>query len=145
MNGVTDQVHLESELKGKALQIYWYMLGKGTPIGVREVQRSLGFSSPSVAHHHLEKLASLQIVRQDNFGRYVLAQKVEVGVLQAFSRVGKFMLPRFTFYAMFFTSLLVMYLVLFPYKVNVFALSFGLAASIFSWYETVRVWRRRPF
>ena len=145
MGEENSRTRLESELKGKALQIYWYMLGKGGPIGVREVQRSLGFSSPSVAHHHLEKLSSLGVVQQDEFGRYVLAQRVEVGVLQAFTRVGSIMLPRFTFYAVFFTTLLAMYVVLYPQSLNVFALAFGVVASIFSWYETVRVWRRRPF
>ncbi|MBT7914802.1 hypothetical protein HN588_12945, partial [Candidatus Bathyarchaeota archaeon] len=41
---------IESELKGKTLLVYMHMLKKpGTKVGVREVQRDLGFSSPSVS------------------------------------------------------------------------------------------------
>jgi len=90
---------IELELKGKALQIYWYMLKQGRPVGTREIQRALNFSSPSIAHHHLDKLKTLGLVKKDNFGQYLLAEKVEIGVLQAFTRVGRLILPRYTFYA----------------------------------------------
>jgi len=121
------------------------MLAHPNPAGVREIQRALGFSSPSIAFHHLEKLQELQVVGKDEYGRYFLAQKIEVGILQVFTRVGRFMLPRFTFYAAFFTSLLVLYLVLYSPGLNIFALSFAVAATSVAWYETFRAWKRRPF
>jgi hypothetical protein len=105
----------------------------------------LGFSSPSIAFHHLEKLQELHVVGKDEYGRYYLSQKIEVGILQVFIRVGRFMLPRFTFYATFFTSLLIIYVSLYASALNVFALAFALAATIMAWYETLRAWKRRPF
>lgn len=48
--------HIEAKLKGKTLLVYWYLLKHGSsPLGVRHIQRELGFSSPSIASHHLEK------------------------------------------------------------------------------------------
>jgi predicted DNA-binding transcriptional regulator len=48
-----DLAFLESELKGKTLLVYWHLLkSPGLKVGVREVQRKLGFSSPSVAVYH---------------------------------------------------------------------------------------------
>ncbi len=45
---------LEAELRGKTFRVYAYMLMRGKPsYGVREIQRALGFSSPSVAAYHL--------------------------------------------------------------------------------------------
>ncbi|HYR04427.1 MAG TPA: hypothetical protein VEO75_03480, partial [Nitrososphaerales archaeon] len=51
-----DKAKIEYELRGKTLKVYMYILKQGKPVGVREVQRELGFSSPSVAYHHIEKL-----------------------------------------------------------------------------------------
>ena len=72
---------------------------------LREVQRRLGFSSPSLALLHLEKLLNWGLVEKDNFGRYRAVKKVDVAILQPFTKIGRFMLPRFTFYATFFTTL----------------------------------------
>ena len=52
---------VERELKGKTLQVYVYMLKKKEPVGIREIQRDLNFSSPSVANYHIEKLVSLSV------------------------------------------------------------------------------------
>jgi len=52
-------------LKGKTLKVYWYMLQQPSrSVGVREIQRALRFSSPSVALHHLEKLEDLGLVQK---------------------------------------------------------------------------------
>ena len=126
-------------------RIYWYMLSKKEPVGVREIQRGLGISSPSVVSHHLDRLKGAGIVSVDEYGKYTLESKVEVGVMQAFTRVGSFMLPRFAFYAVFFTTSLILYLFLFGGNANVYGAVFGAAGSLFSWYETYRVWRRKPF
>ena len=138
---------VETEVFGnrQRFRIYWFMLTKSEPLGVREIQRGLGISSPSVVSHHLERLKGAGIVSVDDYGRYALESKVEVGVMQAFTRVGSFMLPRFSFYAVFLTSSLVMYLLLFGGDANVFAVVFGAVGSLFFWYESFRVWRRRPF
>jgi len=135
---------IEARLKGRSLHIYWYLLKAGGPIGVREIQRGLRMSSPSVASHHLEKLRELGLVDKDQYGRYYLAERVDVGVLQVFSKIGRFMLPRYSFYAAFFTTLLATYILMSYSSLNIFALSFALAACLILWYETLRIWRRRP-
>lgn len=140
-----DAKQIEMELKGKALQVYWFLIGAGSPVGVREIQRSLRFSSPSVAHHHLEKLRRLGLIAQDEHGRYFLVRHVDAGVLQAFTRLGSLVLPRFAFYGVFFTTLLLLYLYLFRENANIYAITIGVFAAGFSWYEAQRVWRKRPF
>jgi predicted DNA-binding transcriptional regulator len=44
-----DQTRLEFELRGKAWKIYWLLLKHTRPMSVREVQRTVHFSSPSGA------------------------------------------------------------------------------------------------
>jgi SOS-response transcriptional repressor LexA len=56
---VGDETKLKYELRAKAWKVYWFLLKTGSPLSVREVQRALHFSSPSVAHHHLEQLREL--------------------------------------------------------------------------------------
>lgn len=136
---------IEAELKGKTLLVYWYMIKQGNPVGIREIQRSLKFSSPSIAHHHLEKLISLGLVKKDEYGRYSLKEYLEVGILQSFTKIGRFMLPRYSFYASFFTTLLIAYVYQYARALNVFALASMIIATIIFWYETIRVWRRKPY
>ncbi len=149
-----DLAVIESQLKGKTLQTYWYLLkDPSTSVGVREVQRSLGFSSPSVAAHHLDKLLSLGLVEKTSRGEYLLNQEVKVGLLKFFSRMGKFLVPRHLFYAIWLSTMFVIYLVVyngFLYQPtgsvhNIAAILFGVVANIVLWIETVRLWREKPF
>ncbi|MEW6605569.1 MAG: hypothetical protein AB1351_12905, partial [Thermoproteota archaeon] len=84
---------IEDHLKGKTLQIYMYMVKRKEPVGVREVQRDLGFSSPSVANYHIDKLVELALISQDDYGRYYVVQKIQPGVLQAFVNIGGLAVP----------------------------------------------------
>ncbi|MEM3031905.1 MAG: helix-turn-helix domain-containing protein [Nitrososphaerota archaeon] len=140
-----DHRRLELELRGRSFEIFLYLLRKGSPAGVREVQRALGLSSPSVAFHHLEKLHSLGVVRKDESGSYQVVDNVDISLLQAFVKVGRLLLPRMIFYAAFFTTFTVLYLSLEYSRLDIFALTLGLAASAFTWFETLRAWRRRPW
>ena len=46
----TDEEVIAAELKGKTLLVYMYLLrSSDSSVGVREVQRALNFSSPSVS------------------------------------------------------------------------------------------------
>jgi len=133
------------ELKGKTLQVYLFMLRKGGSSGVREVQRGLGFSSPSVAFHHLEKLKSLGLVTKDETGQYGIINNVDVSVLQAFIRVGGLLLPRMLFYAAFFTTFISLYMLTNMANLNAYALILGLSATVVTWVETARAWFKRPW
>jgi DNA-binding transcriptional ArsR family regulator len=145
-NPDASSLDIESELHGRTLRAYLFILKTAKPVGVREMQRALGLSSASVAYHHLDKLTRLGLVQKDEYGEYVLVKNVSVNVLQAFTHVGSLLVPRFTFYAVFFTTLLLGYVaVFFTSGLNSFAIAFGIFACAFAWFETYRTWRRRPF
>ncbi len=128
----------DAELRGRTLRAYLFILKSSKSVGVRELQRSLGLSSPSVAYHHLDKLMRLGLIEKDQYGEYTVVKNANVNVLQAFTQVGRLLVPRFIFYAVFFTTLLVGYLLVFQGNVNFFAIAFGIFASIFAWYEAYR-------
>ncbi|MEM2448202.1 MAG: hypothetical protein QXT14_04550, partial [Candidatus Bathyarchaeia archaeon] len=90
-----DMEKIEYALKGKTLQVYMYLLRSRRGVGVREVQRALRLSSPSLAFHHLDKLEALGLVGKDAYGRYVVTRKVDVGVLSLFVNVLGYALPRY--------------------------------------------------
>jgi uncharacterized membrane protein YeiB len=143
-----DLDYLESELKGKTLLVYWYLLESSThSAGVREVQRALKFSSPSIAVHHLQKLQDLGLVEKKGTGEYVLEETVKVGILRLFTRIGRFMVPRYLFYSVLFTTMLTMYLALSligQITPSFYTVTFGLIAMVIFWVETSRLWRARP-
>lgn len=144
-----DLAVLESQLKGKTLLVYWYLLQQPShTVGVREVQRALGFSSPSIAVHHLEKLHGLKLINKKPTGEYVLVEEVKVGILRFFTRMGHFLVPRYLFYSILISTMLVAYLTLCalaPMTPSYFAVAFGLVAGIVLWIETARLWRSKPF
>lgn len=143
----TDEAIIESELKGKTLLVYMYILRANQPnVGVREVQRALGFSSPSVSAYHLNKLKDLGLVESIR-GDYSLVREVKVGVLRQFVTLGGIMLPRYLFYAVLMTTMLVTYVLQFPMELtrqNITTLIMGAVPAVILWYETVRIWRERP-
>ena len=142
-----DEAVIESELKGKTLLVYLHLLKSSqSSIGVREVQRSLGFSSPSVAAYHLNKLQELGLVESER-GDYRLVREVKVGVLRQFVTLGGVMLPRFLFYAVLMTSMLVTYILQFPMTLsrqNLTTIMMGAVPSAILWYETIKIWREKP-
>jgi len=145
----SDLAFLESVLKGKTLLVYWYLLQQPThTVGVREIQRALGFSSPSIAVHHLEKLQDLGLIRKKGTGEYVLEGEVKVGILRFFTRMGRFLVPRYLFYSVLFSTMLTAYLTLCTIThiaPNLYAVMFGLIANIIFWVEAFRLWRAKPF
>jgi len=141
-----DLAKVESELRGSTLRVYWYVFKKGESAGVREIQRALGMASPSTALHHLDKLRELGLVEKDRFGQYVMVREVKVGTLRFFSRLGSLVLPRYLFYAAFFTTSLLVYVLREGFAGSaqgIMALMFGLTATLVSWYETARAWSER--
>ena len=146
---VANENELEYALRGKAWKVYWFLLKTGKPVSVREVQRALHFSSPSVANHHLEQLRELGLVqKQEIGGHYLLVSEVKIGVLRHYVKLGKLLFPRYFFYAVFCTVFYVAYL-LFLFqgftRENLFIISFGAIVCAIFWYEAYRVWTMRPF
>jgi len=135
-----------SELKGNTLRVYWYVMNaKEQTVGVREVQRALNFSSPTLALYHLDKLKDLGLVSKDT-GEYRLIKEVKVDVLKQFLRLGRVFVPRFALYAAFFTVLFVYYVLIIP-DLNLFTffgIIFGVLGSAIFWFETWKAWKQQP-
>ena len=144
-----DEKRLEYELRGKAWRVYWLLLKTGRPVSVREVQRALHYSSPSVAQHHLEQLRNLGLVDKQNVGGdYALVGEVKIGVLRHFVKLGRLLFPRYFFYALFSTTFYLAYLIMLVQawtRENIFIAVFGAVVTIIFWVEAVRIWRLRPF
>ncbi len=138
---------VEAELKGNTLRVYVYALKKRS-VGVREVQRALRMSNPSLAQYHLNKLKELGLVAEEN-GAYRIVNEVKVDVMRDFLRVGTLIVPRFVFYAVFF-SVFAAYLTYLA--VPLFSVvsilpwlaGFVVLASLLFWYEALRAWRSTP-
>jgi hypothetical protein len=141
-----DEEKISSELKGNTLRVYWQLLKSAEGVvGVREIQRLLGFSSSGLAAYHLKKLEELGLVEKKH-GDYLLKRRVRVGILKQFMKIGSFMLPRYVLYATMFTTLLLFFITQFR-DVNfysLFALVFGVLSTVILWYETFRVLRQKP-
>jgi len=148
LNG-SSETELEYALRGKAWKVYWYLLKRGNPAGIREVQRALHFSSPSIAFHHLEQLRELGLVeKQEVGGQYILMGEVKIGVLRHYVKLGKLLFPRYFFYALFSTLFFSLYLAIMVNSFtrdNLFIISFGVIICSIFWYEAYRVWGMRPF
>lgn len=140
---------LESEIKGKTLLVYWYLLQQQShTVGIRQVQRALNFSSPSIAVHHLEKLSNFGLIKKKGTGEYVLEEEVKVGILKLFTHLGRFLVPRYLFYSVLFSTMLTTYLVLcglLQIVPSFYGVTFGSIAALIFWVETVRLWRAKPF
>ena len=51
-------------LKGKTMQIYWYLLSHGQS-GIREIQKNLNIPSSSTVSYHMTKLVNAGLVVQN--------------------------------------------------------------------------------
>jgi len=146
MASSVDDKKIASELRGNTLRAYWALLGAENGVmGVRELQRKLGFSSPALAAYHLRKLEDLGLVTMER-GDYKVLREIKVGILEQFIKLGTFMLPRYVFYATLFTTLLIFFISQLK-ELNfysLFGLIFGILATSILWYEAVRILRQKP-
>lgn len=144
-----NETEFDYKLRGKAWNVYWLLLKNGHPMSVREVEKALRFSSPSVAQHHLEQLRQIGLVQKENVGgNYSLVSEVKIGVLRHFIKLGRLVFPRYFFYALFSSAFYITYLTMFLEnftRENLFIISFGAIVSVIFWYEAIRVWRLKPF
>jgi hypothetical protein len=96
-----------SKLQGVTLKVYLYTV-KHSSVGPRDVMRGVHLSSPSVAYRHLQKLEIMGLVTKDDFGNYVVKEKVAV---RGYVWVGRFLVPNPLLYAFVFLVILAIELV----------------------------------
>jgi len=146
---VEDETVFEYALRGKDWNVYWLLLKNGHSMSVREIQKTLRFSSPSVAQHHLEQLRQLGLVKKEEIGgNYSLTSEVKIGVLRHFVKLGRLLFPRYFFYALFSTTFYLAYVLVLMQgftRENLFILTFGAIVSAIFWFEAFRIWSLRPY
>ena len=130
-------------LTGNTAQIYRYAIKQRKPIGVREVQRALKLSSPTLAAYHLDKLEEAGLLKQTPDG-YV----VEKLVLENFVRLRQLLLPKYLFYFAIFATAVLFQMTLFrPSQLTreyLFSTSMlALAAAYFAYETIITVLKRR--
>lgn len=121
----------EDVLQGKTLKIYRYLFKAGTPQGIRDVQRGLKLSSPSVAEYHVKKLQSAGLIHDAGSG-YVVDKKVLGNMI----RIRRRLIPVQVGYTAFYGTALFILAALFRDRLfdlfwfSVIVVSVALATSI---------------
>jgi DNA-binding Lrp family transcriptional regulator len=124
-------------LRGLTLKVHKFVLKNNRPIGIREVQRALSLSSPTLALYHMNKLEEAGLVRRELNG-YV----VDRIVLRNLIRFRRVLIPRNFFYTVFFmTSLVFLVTLLRPpilTREYIFSLAVVSVAVTTSAYDTIK-------
>lgn len=94
----------EEELNATTFQTYVYMVKVGKPIGPRDLMRGANLSSPSVAYRNLQKLMDLGLVIKDEYGNYVVKEKMG---MKGYVWVGKTLMPSFAIFGFIFLGVLI--------------------------------------
>ena len=128
-------------LRGTTLEVYRFLLKSSKPVGIRELQRALDLSSPSVATYHLEKLEDAGLLKREAGGYTVAKFLLENNV-----KISRFLIPRFLFYVVFAVAVLALELTLvrpvFFSREYVFSVVATTMFVLFFSYETVKTWLR---
>ncbi|MDG6983113.1 MAG: hypothetical protein JRN28_00945 [Nitrososphaerota archaeon] len=132
-----------ADIRGNTLRVYVYLLRSGAS-ELRDVQRALGFSTPSLASYHLGRLVEAGYATQDEHGRYLVVQGATNAILDGYTKLGGVVVPQLLFFAIlfsvvigFFAYMSLMYAAYVPLLVGAAAVMI-----LVFWYETARVWRR---
>lgn len=124
-------------LRGLTLKVYKAILRSDKPVGIREVQRMLNLSSPTLALYHINKLEEAKLIKKELNG-YV-ADRV---ILENLIRFRRILIPRNFFYMIFLvTSLVMLAVFLRPPVITreyVFSLAVISIAAATSVYETIK-------
>ena len=127
-------------LEGTTRKVFRFVYRQHEPVGVHDVQRGLGLSSPSVAHYHIAKLLKAGLLKEEGDG-YV----VEKAVFENMIRVRRTVLPLQTGYAAFFlTALVVLLTILRPsawsptYVFAVIVVVVAVSVSLFEAYRAMK-------
>ena len=87
---------VSQEIKGNTLKVYLYLLKHG-PSELKDTQRGVGLSSPSLASYHLRKLTRAGFVTQNEYGIYSAVKEASDRVLEGYSKIGPAIVPQLFF------------------------------------------------
>jgi hypothetical protein len=101
---VDDSLATNEELNTTLFHTYVFLVKVGKPIGPRDLMRGVNLSSPSVAYRNLQRLLDLGLVGKDEYGNYVVKEKVG---LKGYVWVGKKLIPSFAIFGFIFLGVLI--------------------------------------
>lgn len=142
----------ETNLEGKLLQVYWTLLEKG-PSGIRDIQKSLNYSTPSTVSYQMKKLIDFGIVsKEDGSDKYFIKEEVKTGILGFYFKFGYKLIPRFSLYLILDLLGFGIFFILFllegvDFLFQPIAILFILYQSYFSFIfvlESRRIWKMKP-
>jgi hypothetical protein len=125
-------------LEGTTRRVFRFVYRQGEPVGIHDIQRGLGLSSPSVAHYHVGKLLKAGLLKEDGEG--YTADKT---VFENMIRIRRTVLPLQVGYAAFFvTALIALVTIMRPSQLSstyVFAVALVIVAVGVSLFEAYKV------
>ena len=131
-------------IRGNTVRVYLFVLRNG-PCELRDVQRALKLSTPSLAFYHLSRLVQAGNVNRTEDGRYIAVTDISADLLDGYVKFGKRIFPQLFFLTLIFTAILAYYVYLIwrvPLDLDdAVTLVFSLSVIVL-WYETLKVWRR---
>ncbi len=136
---------LDVEIGGEynTLRVYIYML-KAKAASMRDVQKALGFSSSTLAQHHLEKLRKYSLAVKDYDGTYRVRSS-SFGILKLYVRSGRWIVPRTVFFVMIFSVLAGGFLLqISQHPYFLVAAVISIVGLVYAVYETFRSYKVLP-
>ena len=131
-------------IRGNTVRVYLFVLRNG-PCELRDVQRALKLSTPSLAFYHLSRLVQAGNVKRTEDGRYIAVTDISADLLDGYVKFGRRIFPQLFFLTLIFTAILAYYGYLIwrvPLDLDdAVTLVYSLSVIVL-WYETIRVWRR---
>lgn len=149
-----DSITVENSLlRGKSLQVYWYLFEHG-PTGVREIQRALNYSSPGLITYQIKKLTEAGLIIKDKItDKYSVNVRIKAGLLNFYIKIGPLLIPRFSLYLLGFLCGFLSYFVCALIWGDIFItnpgslllLLFLLFGSVTFIYESKTMWKLKPY
>jgi len=139
------------QIYGKTWDVYLCILTSSAPIGVREIWRALGLSSPSLAQYHVNKLRDLRLIESTTSGKYVTNDEERLEALRSFLMLRGMLIPRMVVYAALLSGVLASYVLFWPWRgdfrdlVTLSVTLFSVAAFLFEavkQYRGLSVWKK---
>ena len=131
-------------IKGNTVRVYLFLLRNG-PCELRDVQRGLKLSTPSLAFYHLSKLVQSSYVKQTEDGRYMVVTDISADLLDGYVKFGRQMVPQLLILTIIFTAILAYYAYLvwrLPLDLDDAVTAVYSLSIIVLWYEAIKAWRR---
>ena len=119
------------QVYGKTWDVYLCVLNSDDPIGVREIWRKLGLSTPTLAQNHVNKLLELRLIESTPQGKYVTNDVERLETLKNFLALRGLMIPRMVAYAALLSGVMLSYVAFWPWRGD-FRDLVVLAATLFS-------------